>query len=91
MVDKPFSVPPYRPTQLQFESMTKLLDLLLEKTHEPYGPDMLEVAEIYREMGRFDEAKEALKQYPEDDRGTSDKVIAQMIDKAVSAPVRYRM
>ena len=91
IADKPFSVPPYQPTQLQLENMTRLLDLLLEKVHEPYGPDMLEVAEIYRELGRFDEAKEALNQCPEDDRGTSDKVVAEMIDKAVTAPVRYRM
>jgi hypothetical protein len=91
MGEKPFSVPPYQPTQLQLENMTRLLELLLEKVHEPYGPDMLEVAEIHREMGRFDEAKVALKQCPEDDRGTPDKVIAQMIDKALTAPVRYRM
>ncbi len=91
IVDKPFSVPPYQPTQLQLENMTRLLELLLERAHEPYGPDMLEVAEIYRELGRFDEAKEALRQCPEDDRGNPEKVMEQMIDKAVTAPVRYRM
>ena len=91
MVDKPFSVPPYQLTNLQLENMTRLLELVLEGGNEPYGPDMLEVAEIYREQGRFDAAAEALRQCPEDDRGTPNQVMEQMIDKAVSAPVRYRM
>jgi hypothetical protein len=91
MVDKPFSVPPYQPTQLQLENMKRMLELVLEGGNEPYGPDMLEVAEIYRERSRFDEAKEALNQCPEDDRGTPNQVMEQMIDKGQRAPVRYRM
>ena len=91
MDDKPFSVPDYQPTQLQLENMTRLLELVLEKDNEPYGPDMLEVAEIYRELGRFDEAQLAFNLCPEDDRGASDKVVQRMIDKGVPAPVRYNM
>jgi len=91
MVDKPFSVPPYQPTQLQLENMTRLLELVLEGGNEPYGQDMLEVAEIYRELGQFEEASKALNQCPEDDRGTPNQVMEQMIDKAVTAPVRFRM
>jgi hypothetical protein len=91
MVDKSFSVPPYKPTQLQLENMKRMLELVLEGGNEPYGPDMLEVAEIYRELVRFDDAAEALRHCPEDDRGTPNQVMEQMLAKAVSAPVRYRM
>lgn len=65
--------------------------MILEAGNEPHGADMLEVAEIYRELGRFDAAAEALRQCPEDDRGTPNKVMEQMIYKGVVAPVRYRM
>jgi len=57
MVDKPFSVPPCQPTQLELKNMTRLLELVLEVGNAPYGPDMLEVAKIYRQLGRFDEGK----------------------------------
>jgi len=91
MADKPFSVPPYQPTKLQLENMKRMLELVLEAGNEPYGPDMLEVAEIYRELGQFEEASKALNQCPEDDRGTPNQVMEQMIDKAVTAPVRFRL
>lgn len=91
MLDKPFSVPSYQPTQLQIENMALLLELILDGHHEKYGPDMLEVAELYREQGHFNAATKALNQCPENDRGTPNKVMQQMIEEAVIAPVRYRM
>lgn len=90
-VNKPFTTPPYHPTQLQIENMGQLLELILEGGHEKYGPDMLEVAELYREQGLFNAATKALKQCPENDRGAPDKVMSQMIAETVTAPVRYRM
>jgi hypothetical protein len=91
MQNKPFTVPPYQPSQLQIENMTCLLKLLLEGGNETYGPDPLEVTELYRELGRFDEAKVALQACTEDDVGVTSKLLAKMIDEAVNAPVRYRM
>jgi hypothetical protein len=91
MQNKPFSVPPYQPSQLQIGNMTRLLELLLEGGNETYGPDPLEVTELYRELGRFDEAKTALQTCTEDDVGVTSKLLAKMIDEAVTAPVRYRM
>ena len=71
--------------------MKRLLELILEKTHEPYGPDMLEVAELYRELGRFEEAQDALKKCPADDIGVPEKLMASLIRKGQRAPIRYRM
>ena len=86
-----FSVPPYQPSDLQIRNMKRLLELILEKTHEPYGPDMLEVAELYRELGRFEEAQDALKKCPADDIGVPEKLMESLIRESQSAPIRYRM
>ncbi len=91
MQNKPFTLPPYQPSQLQIGNMARLLELLLEGGNETYGPDPLEVTELYRELGRFDEAKTALQACSEDDIGATSKLLARMIDEAVAAPVRYRM
>jgi tetratricopeptide (TPR) repeat protein len=91
MDTRPFSAPPYQPSELQVQNMERLLELILEKTHEPYGPDMLEVAELHRELGRFDEAADALKQCPADDIGVSEKLMERLINEGQRAPIRYRL
>jgi len=91
MQNKPFTVPPYQPSQLQIGNMTRLLELLLEGGNETYGPDPLEVTELYRELGRFDEAAIALQACTEDDIGVTRKLLAKMINDRTTAPVRYRM
>jgi len=91
MQKKPFTWPPYQPSQLQVANMTRLLELLLEGGNETYGRDPLEVTELYRELGRFDEAKTALQACTEDDIGVTSTLLAKMIDDRTTAPVRYRM
>jgi tetratricopeptide (TPR) repeat protein len=91
MSNKPFTVPPYQPSQLQIDNMTRLSDLLLEGGNETYGPDPIEVAELYRELGRFEEARVALQACTEDDIGVTSKLLAKMIDERTTAPVRYCM
>ncbi len=91
MQKKPLTVPPYQPSQLQIGNMTRLLELILEGGNETYGPDPLEVTELYRELGRFEDAKTALQACTEDDIGVTSKLLAKMIDDRTTAPVRYRM
>jgi hypothetical protein len=86
-----FSAPPYQPSELQVQNMERLLGLILEKSHEPYGPDMLEVAELYRELGRFEEALDALRQFPSDEIGVPEKLMDSLIREGQRAPVRYRI
>jgi hypothetical protein len=90
MDTRPFSAPPYQPSELQVQNMERLLELILEKLHEPYGPDMLEVAELYRELGRFVDAGDALKQCPVDDIGVPEKLMGRLINEGQRAPIRYR-
>ncbi len=91
MNTRPFSTPPYQLRELQVQNMERLLELILERLHEPYGPDMLEVAELYRELGRFAEALNALKQCPADDIGVPEKLMENLINQGQSAPIRYRL
>lgn len=86
-----FSAPPYQPSELQIQNMERLLELILEKTHEPYGPDMLEVAELYRELGRFEEAADALNQCPKDDIGVPEKLMERLIEERKISPIRYKL
>jgi hypothetical protein len=91
MDTRPFSAPPYQPNDLQVQNMERLLELILEKSHEPYGLNMLEVAELNRELGRFDEAADALKQCPVDDIGVPEKLMENLIIQGQRAPTRYRL
>lgn len=91
MDTRPLSAPPYKATELQVLNMERLLELILEELHEPYGPDMLEVAELYRELGRFEEALVALKQCPADDIGVPEKLMERLINEGQRAPIRFRM
>lgn len=91
MDTRPFSVPLYQPSDLQVQNMERLLELILEKTHEPYGPDFLEVAELHRELGRFEQAKEALNQCPAADFGVPEKLMERLINECQRAPIRYRL
>ena len=91
MDTRTFSVPPYQTSDLQIRNMERLLELILEKLHEPYGPDMLEIAELNRELGRFDEAADALKQCPVDDIGVPEKLMERLISECQRAPIMYRM
>jgi hypothetical protein len=68
----------------------RLIKLILEKTHEPYGPDIMEVAMLYRELGRFEEALIALKQCPADYIGIPEKLMEGLINEGQRAPIRYR-
>jgi hypothetical protein len=91
MDTRPFSVPPYQPSDLQVQNMQRLLELILEKLHEPYGPDMLEVAELYRELGRFEEALVALKRCPADDIGVPEKHMERLINEGHRGPIKIRV
>jgi hypothetical protein len=86
-VKKPINFPPYSPTEPQFENLTRLLGLILDSD----GADMLEVAEIYRELSNFNEANVALKLSSKDHRITLKQVIEQMLQKKINAPVRYKL
>jgi hypothetical protein len=51
----------------------------------------MEVAMLYRELGRFEEALIALKQCPADYIGIPEKLMEGLINEGQRAPIRYRL
>jgi len=88
---RPFSAPPYTPSPEQLDNMAKLLTLILAGSAAEDWIDWLEVAELYREQGMFDEAKDALGRCPEEQQRVTKGVIAGLVDGRSIAPVRFRL
>lgn len=89
-LNRPFTIPPYAPTSEQLENMKRLLSLILAGLADDAWIDWLEVAELYREQGLFQEAQDALRRYIDDRSSVTAKVLAKQIARLVSAPIRYR-
>jgi hypothetical protein len=89
-LERPFTVPPYTPTTEQIDNMKQLLALIQSGAEKPFEPDGTEIVELYRELGQFENAKEALSMCTEDYQATRKKVIAEQIDQRSNTPMRYR-
>lgn len=71
--------------------MKRLLTLILAEAADAAWIDWLEVSELYREQGLFQEAQDASGRYIDAHASATKKVLAEQITKRVSAPIRYRM
>lgn len=84
----PFTYPPYEPSPEQLANMERLCELL-----QPSGPaphrNTLELAELYRELGRFDEARAVLQSMEPKDLNIEGRLIARLIEENVRAPMQY--
>lgn len=86
--DRLITFPSFSPTQEQRENMTRLLRLLEAKGAARWLDRY--VPEIYRELGRFDEATEALQRLDTRELRTFCEVLGSLIKNQKTAPVRYR-
>ena len=86
----PFTYPPYEPNLEQLANMERLCELLQQSGPAPHG-HTLELAEIYRALGRFDGARAVLQAMAPKDFGTPGRLIAQMVEEKERAPMRYAM
>jgi hypothetical protein len=86
-----FTVPPFEPFDIQIENMTILSDKLLASQGENPKAHALELAELYRELGRFEEAQLQLIKIPENEKGNTSRIIAEYIEKRETAPIRFRI
>jgi len=80
------SFPIFEPTELQISNMTALLELLLQtsQTNDPF-----EVIELFRELGKFNEAKSRLDQV-EDQKNVLFKIMSELIEEKTIGPARFR-
>ena len=87
---RPFSAPPYTPSSEQLDNMTRLLTLMLAGSAAEDWVDWLEVAELYREQGMFDEAREMLSRCKDDEQeGVTWGLISRLVDARTIGPVRF--
>jgi len=89
--ERPFNVPPYQPTNEQAENMARLLALILNEADHSGKADQIEVAELYRELGQFEAAAEALRSCKTDHDQVTRQVMGEHIGRRCAAPIRYRM
>lgn len=69
--------------------MALLLALILNEADQSGKADQLEVAELYRELGQFEAAEEALGACSEDQQQVTKQVISEQIQLRSAAPIRY--
>ena len=86
----PFTYPPYDPTPEQLANMERLCELLQPPGFAPRG-NPLELAELFREQGRFDEAGAVLQSMEPKDLDIEGRLIARLIEEKERAPMRYQM
>lgn len=85
-----FTYPPYEPTPEQLANMERLCQLLQQSGTAPHGHTM-ELAELYREQGRFGEARAVLQSMEPKDLDVERRLIARLIEDNERAPMRYQM
>ena len=88
---RPFTAPPYTPSAEQRDNMARLLTLILAEAETPFKIDWLEVAELYREQGLFNEARDALDRCAEDQHRVTRGVISRLADARSFGPVRFKV
>lgn len=87
----PFTFPPFEPTYEQLQNMRRLTALLISDASTSGYGHRLELAELYREQGLFDNAKQMIRTIDERAVDFTSKLISSLIKKRQTAPTRYRM
>ena len=87
--DRPFTFPPFKPTAEQCSNMQALIQLInVDQFVDDYR---IELAELHRELGSFDDATSILKAISENDLTSTGRQIMHMASKLESAPIRFQM
>jgi hypothetical protein len=79
------SFPDYAPTDVQADNMIKLIELL----DRPYSSNWVEIAELSRELGSFENAKKALNHY----KGVGNNInniVEKLTYLKVACPARFK-
>ena len=81
--------PPFVPTDVQRENMCQLLVLLQSGSNRHRFA--LEIAELHRELGQFEEAAQAMRNVPDHEGAVTIKLMDDLIRKRQAAPIRYML
>ncbi len=83
--------PPFEPNEQQMANMEALASLLKQKQKLEPSQYRKSLGELYRELGRFDEATQQIDGLPKDEWGVTSLLMKRLISDRERAPVRYRM
>ena len=70
--------------------MTRLM-MLIKGDETPRQGDVVVLAELFRELGRFEEAESMISTLEEEGVDITSRIIARRIKEKQPAPLRYRM
>lgn len=87
--DRPVTFPDFVPTTDQVQNMSGLLELL--GVHSDPLRYALEIVELHRELGQFDQAREALATVPAENHQATCRLQRELIEENCISPLRYRM
>jgi hypothetical protein len=88
--DKPFTFPDFEPTEIQTENMLRLIELVTSHPEKYSKEYPVELAELYRELGMFDESISLLKNISSENQDTVTDLLLKMAVEKHTAPIRYR-
>lgn len=88
--NSPFTFPAFTPSQEQELNMYRLIAIFAERDDAQNSPFALDLVELYRETGQFEEARNLLRDIDTESDKVLHRLLNQMIDARTRAPVRYR-
>jgi len=88
--NRPFTFPVFQPTKEQAENMEKLIELLLNSTERLHLEYPIELAELYRELGKFDTAIKLINRIKDEDQDSFSRLVLELSIEETTAPIRYR-
>jgi hypothetical protein len=86
-LERPITFPVFEASLTQRENMMALLGLI--DTADEAKRHAFTRAELHRELGQFDEARQALERIDQEDIASVCRLASQLIDQCHAAPVRY--
>ncbi len=85
----PFTYPVFEATDEQRQNMQHLSDILRAWCVASRRGYAMELAELYREQGRFEDAERVIQTLDERDVGVTSNLISRLIKEKQTAPMRY--
>lgn len=87
----PFTYPAFEASKEQLQNMQRLCQILREWGAASRQGYTMELAELYREQGRFDESLQVIQTLDEQEVGVTSNLITRLIKERQPAPMRYMM
>jgi hypothetical protein len=88
--NRPLTFPAFQPTTEQVENMERIIELLLSSTESLHLEYPIELAELYRELGKFDTTIKLINRIKDEDQDRLSRLLLELAIEKTTAPIRYR-